>query len=258
MRKIRVNLIVVLVIVSLLALLVIQVFQTIQLYDRKSTEFDLSLSTSLERIAIRHEKAEDIRRYMHIVDRDFSGQYKDILKEEFKNLVSAQESISIKDTSVYENGEIQNYLVIKGSAYDTISGVMTEQRVLARDVRQLRDLFDKQKTRIPHHDTVQLAIQLDQRVLNQIFRKAKFVNDMMIEAFRDNVYEDPTKRLDIVFLDSVIQTEIANDNLPKEYRFMVTDEYGEPFKFPMPSENYTNSLDTILTSKTVQIGRAHV
>lgn len=251
MRKIRVNLIVALVIVSLLALLVIQVFQTIQLYDRKSTEFDLSLSTSLERIAIRHEKAEDIRRYMHIVDRDFSGQYKDILKEEFKQLVSAQESISIKDTTIFENGEIQNYLVIKGSVFDTISGVMTEQKVLARDVRQLRDLFDKQKTRIPHNDTVQLAIQLDQRVLNQIFRKAKFVNDMMVEAFRDNVYEDPTKRLDIVFLDSVIQTEIANDNLPKYYRFMVTDAFGKPFDFPMTSSNYTNTLDTILTSKTV-------
>ena len=60
---------------------------------------------------------------------------------------------------------------------------------MARDVRQLRDLFDKQKKQIPHNDSIKLAIQLDQRVLQQIFKKAKFVNDMMVEAFRNNVYE---------------------------------------------------------------------
>ena len=68
---------------ALLALLVVQAFQTLQLYDRKKTQYETNLSTSLERIAIRHEKAEDIRRYMHIVERDFRGQYKDILKQEF-------------------------------------------------------------------------------------------------------------------------------------------------------------------------------
>ena len=203
MRKIRVNFIVALVVIALLALLVIQAFQTVQLYDRKSTQFETNLSTSLERIAVRHEKAEDIRRYMHIVNRDFSGQYKDVLKEEFKLLVSAQESISIEDTAVFENGELQNYLVIKGKAYDSLTGLTTEQKVLARDVRQLRDLFDKQKKHLPHNDSVKLAIQLDQRVLQQIFKKAKFVNDMMIEAFKNNVYEDPSTRIDPVFLDSI-------------------------------------------------------
>jgi len=209
------------VVAALLALLVIQAFQTIQLYDRKSTQFETNLSTSLERIAIRHEKAEDIRRYMHIVNRDFSGQYKNILKEEFKHLVSAEESISIMDTTLFENGEMQNYLIIKGKSYDSLTGLTTEQKVLARDVRQLRDLFDKQKKQIPHNDSIKLAIQLDQRVLQQIFKKAKFVNDMMVEAFRNNVYEDPAQRIDAAFLDSVIRTEIANDDLPKTYRFMV-------------------------------------
>ncbi len=129
MRKIRVNLILTLVVAALLALLVIQAFQTIQLYDRKSTQFETNLSTSLERIAIRHEKAEDIRRYMHIVNRDFSGQYKNILKEEFKHLVSAEESISIMDTTLFENGEMQNYLIIKGKSYDSLTGLTTEQKV---------------------------------------------------------------------------------------------------------------------------------
>lgn len=251
MRKIRVNFIFALVVVALIAVLVIQAFQTLQLYDRKHAEFEMNLSTSLERIAIRHEKAEDIRRYMHIVNRDFSGQYKDVLKEEFKHLVSAKESISIQDTTLYENGEIQNYLIIKGKSFDSLTGLTTEQKVLARDVRQLRDLFDKQKKQIPHNDSIKLAIQLDQRVLQQIFKKAKFVNDMMVEAFRNNVYEDPSKRVDAVFLDSVIRTEIANDNLPKTYRFMVANEYGIPIEFDNAPSNYDTKLDTLLTGKSV-------
>lgn len=251
MIKIRVNLIWVLVVLAMLALLVIQAFQTAQLYDRTSIRFRNNLTTSLERIAIRHEKAEDIRRYMHIVNRDFSGQYKDILKEEFKQLLSTQESISIQDTSVFENGELHNYLVIKGKAYDSLSGVSAEQRVLARDVRQIRDLFEKQQKKIPTNDSVKLAIQLDQRVLQQIFKKAKFVNDMMIEAFRDNVYEFPAKRVDAVFLDSVIRTELENDDLPKTYKYMIADEFGIPIQFPNAPPNYATDLDTLKTGKTL-------
>jgi two-component system phosphate regulon sensor histidine kinase PhoR len=239
------------VVIALLALLIIQAFQTAQLYDRKSNQFSLNLSSSLERIAIRHEKAEDIRRYMHIVNRDFSGQYKNILKEEFKSLLSTQESISIRDTSVFERGELQHYLVIKGKAYDSISGVTTEQKVLARDVRQLRDLFDKQRKQIPTNDSLKIAIQLDQRVIQQVFKKAKFFNDMMVEAFRNNVYEDASKRIDPAFLDSVIRTEIGNDDLPKDYKFMVADEFGTPIKFAHAPETYSTKLDTLKTGKTI-------
>lgn len=251
MRKIRVNVVVAVVTIALLALLIIQVIQTLQLYDRKSTQFENNLSTSLERIAIRHEKAEDMRKYLHIVNHDFSGQYKNILKEEFKHLLAAKESISIQDTAIFENGNYENYLVIKGKAFDTLTGLTTEQRVLARDARQLKDLLDKKKQSIPHNDSVKLAIQLDQRVIQQVFRKAKFVNDMMVETFRNNVYQDPTKRIDILFLDSVIQTEIKNDDLPHTYQFMVTDEYGTPLKFKQISSNYNAQLDTVLTGKTV-------
>lgn len=250
MRKIRVNLIMVLVAAALLALLVIQAFQAAQLYDRKHTQFETNVSTSLERIAIRHEKAEDVRRYMDIINHDFSGQYKDILKEEFKHLVSAKESITIKDTILVGDGELQNCLIIKGKAYDSITGIVTEQKVIARDVRQLRDLFEKKQHQFPHNDSVKLAIQLDKRVIQQVFKKAKFVNEMMVDAFKNNVYEDPTKRINLVFLDSVINTELANDDLPKKYRFMIANEMGIPVFFSHPSKNYDTQLDTLLTEKT--------
>ena len=250
MPKIKINRVITLVIIALIALLITQAFQTVQLYDRKHTEFKSSLSTSLERIAIHHEKAEDMRRYMHIVNRDFSKQYKDVLKQEFQHLVSTEETISIQDTTLYENGQFQNYLIIRGKAFDSISGLTTEQKVLARDVRQLRELFDGQKKKISTHKGTDLAVQLDQRVTQQLFKKAKFINEMMVEAFRNNVYEDASKRLDAVYLDSVIKTEIANDNLPKEYTFLITDENGKPIVFPSMPKTYDLNLDTTKAGNT--------
>ncbi len=250
MRKIRVNFIIVLVILAMLALLIIQAFQTVQLYDRKSNQFKSKVHTSLERIALRHEKAEDIRRYLHIVNRDFSGQYKDILKQEFQHLLAAQESISIQDTSIYENGEMQRYLVIKGKSYDSLAGLTAEHKVLARDVRQLRDLFDRQSKKIVIQDSANVAIQLDQRVMQQIFKKAKFINEMLVEAFRDNVYDEPAKRIDVEFLDSVIHSEIKDDELPLDYQFMVTDEDAIPIDFKIKTLNYSLQLDSTKTSKT--------
>src|SRR5690606_29230023 len=113
-KKIRVNYIVVLIVFAVIALLIIQAFQTKQLYDKKSGQFRSEVQTTIERIAIRHEKAEDVRKFFKIANTNFSGQYKDILKEEFQSLLAVQESILIKDTLIMENGAMQSYLVIQG------------------------------------------------------------------------------------------------------------------------------------------------
>jgi hypothetical protein len=60
----------------------------------------------------------------------------------------------------------------------------------------------------------------------------------------------PEKRIDVAFLDSVIRTEIANDDLPKTYHFMVANEFGIPIKFAQAPETYDTELDTLLTGKT--------
>lgn len=250
MKKIRVNLILLLVVAALLALLVIQVIQTAQMYDRKLSEFSERFTTTLDRIALHHEKAEDIRSYMLLADADFSGQYRDILKEEFQNLLSADESISIQDTTIVENGELAKYLIIRGKTYDSLSGISAEQRVLARDVRQLKDLFQQNGTRLSN-DSSKVSIQLDQRVIQQIFKKARFVNQMMIDAFRHNVYETPNERLDIAFLDSVLKHEIGLEKLPTTFEFMVTDEFGIPIEFEHAPDRYRTDVDTTLSHKTL-------
>ncbi len=250
MKRIRVNFILILVVVAMLALLVIQAFQTTALYKQKSGEFRTRLNTTLERIALTHEKADDIRRYMHVVDRNFSGKYKDILKEEFQNMLSSTEEISIRDTTIFKDGEMQDYLVIQGRTYDSISGLSAEQRVLARDIRKLRDLFKGQRTNVDH-DSVNIALQLDQRVVQQIFKKARFVNEMMIDAFKNNAYQDQSERVELNFLDSVLKTELTMEKYPERYQFTVTDESNQPLKFKHFPSNYSNKLDTNSSYRTL-------
>lgn len=247
LQKIKYNFVAILVASAMFALLVIQAFQITQLYDQKSSEFRKKLDTTLDRIALQHEKTEDLRRYMQIANEDISGQYKDILKEEFQNLLRLQESISIHDTTIVDETGEHDYLVIKGQSYDSLSGLTAEHRVMARDLRQLRQLFDRQNNQLPNPDSTALAIQLDQKVMQHIFRKAKFVNEMMVDLFRNNVYARPSERIDITFLDSVIQHELTQDGLPNRYKFMVEDENLEPVDFAVIPRYYSTELDTNLT-----------
>jgi hypothetical protein len=111
MKQIRVNIVVILLAVSVLSLFIIQAFQVVQLYERKLIQFNNNLKTTLERIAIRHEKAEDIRRYMRLANNDFSSQYKDILKQEFKNLIPKNETdLLIKSTTISPFSLVNTFL----------------------------------------------------------------------------------------------------------------------------------------------------
>mgnify|MGYP000951938205 CR=1 FL=1 len=232
MRKIKINVTIAFVVVSTIALLIIQAFQTKQLFDKKSGQFRSEVQTTLERIAVRHEKAEDVRKFFKIANTNFNGHYKDILKEEFQNLLNAKETISIKDTTVLENGSLENYIVIQGQSIDTLVGLKAEQRVLARDVRQLRDFYHSNpKT---SKDSTEVSIHLDRKVVKKMFEKAKFVNDMMMQAFRENVFESPESSFDMAFLDSVIRTEFKDDKLPSSFRFVVKNESGKSL---VPSSN---------------------
>lgn len=244
MIKIRINLVITAVWIAMFALLLIQIYQTVQLYDRKSDDFRSKVNTVVERIALRHEKAENVRRYMALMDQDFSGQYQDVLREEFQNLFEVKESISIRDTVLLVNGELQNYLVVTGTTYDSITGLTARQEVLARDVRQVRQLFDQDANTFFNQDSIRAAYHLDQRVMHKIVKKAKYINDLMVQTFRDNVYLEPSSRIDPQMLDSIIRRELSQDNLPVEYEFLITEENQKPVHFVQHVKHYDTQLDT--------------
>lgn len=239
MDKVRLNVVVVFVVIAMVALLIIQAVHTKDLYNQESRRFKDLVTATMYRIAIRHEKAEDIRHVFQLANQNFNGSYKDILKEEYQNILSSKDMVTIQDTVIYQNGVPENYVYITGEAQDSMGGVKAEQRVLARDTRKLKD-FNSQSGGSADYD---MAEQMDQKVVLKMFEKAKFVNEMMIQAFRDNVIDNPEANLDFIFLDSVIRTELREDHLPNEYSFMVIGQNNKPIQPIYSLNNYDTTIN---------------
>lgn len=227
---------------SIISLIIVQSYQLYDTYNRKSKELNEKIQLFQDKISFRHEKAEDYRRYMNIVNEDFSLQYKEILKAEFKNLIPTQ-NITISDTVIVTKGVSEEYLVIQGRTFDSLSGLSAEQRVLAKDYREIRDVFKGGTKMIPGAtDSSRLSIELNQKVIQQIFKKAKFINEMMVQAFKENVLETPQQRIDLVFLDSIIAFELKSERLPTSYKFCIYHAEQKPVVFPVKTNNYNTAI----------------
>ena len=242
LKKNKISLAVLLLALSIVSLIIVQSYQLHYTYNQKSKELNEKIQYFQDKISFRHEKAEDYRKYMNIVNDDFSIQYKEILKTEFENLVPTQ-NITITDTVIFNKGNREEYLVIQGRAFDSIRGLSAEQRVLAKDYREIKDVFQRGTKIIPvAADSGQISIELNQKVTQQIFKKAKFINEMMVQAFKENILETPQQRIDLIFLDSIIAYELKSENLPKNYKFCIYQGRQKPVVFPLKTKNYDASM----------------
>ena len=249
MRTKQINLAVILLALSMLSLLIVQSFQLYLNYDQKKKELASEIITFQNKIAFKHEKAEDYRRYMKIINQDFSLEYQDILKSEFQSLTASKKSVSVSDTTIVSNGEREKYLVIRGQAYDSLTGLSTEQKVLAKNYQEIQDVFNSGSGILKGNDSSQLSLQLNQQAVQQIFKKAKYINDMMLEAFKDNVLKSPQQRIDAVFLDSIISFEIKEERLPKEFTFCIYDAQGGAISFEQASSKYEQKPSSVYMEK---------
>tara|TARA_B100000508_G_scaffold140085_1_gene139977 strand:+ start:66040 stop:67668 length:1629 start_codon:yes stop_codon:yes gene_type:complete len=243
LRRIRIKNIAFLTSAALLVLVGLQLYHAVQLYEQKSEEFNTSIDNILSKVAIRHEKASDLQRYSSFFSNDFSGQYKKALKQEFQNLVPVQESVAITDTIIYEKGEKRKYLYITGESYDSLTDVTAKHSVLARDISELGNLMRMGKSKRNSSDSTDLAYQLDKRVINTLFKKSKYINELMVNAFRTTGFLDPSQRVNLAFLDSMIAKTFEYENLQTTYNYAITDADGNIVNFPSYTELYNLTID---------------
>jgi two-component system phosphate regulon sensor histidine kinase PhoR len=243
-NKVRIKFLTLSAIVLVGVLGIYEVFQLVQLYNQKKARFNNEAFRAVERIGYIHEKLVDNQRYNAIIHQDFSAQYKKIIEREFEGMLATNQQVSIKDTTILINNRIEPYLVIKGSTRDTLSGVRTEQTTLIRDVRQLQDFVSSSKNgNSPVSDNI--TIHLNQKLLQHIFKKAKFMNELMLQAFKENVYNKPQQRINLTLIDSVILNELQRQDLPRRYQFTVSLEQGTPLEFKHSIVNYTTKLQKV-------------
>lgn len=250
MRRIRIKNIAFLTSAALLVLVGLQLYHAIQLYEQKSEEFNTYIDNVLSKVAIRHEKASDLQRYSSFFSKDFSGQYKKALKQEFQNLVPVRESVSITDTIIYDKGEPHKYLYITGESYDSLTDVTAKHSVLARDISELGTLIRMGQKNTNSKDSTDLAYQLDKRVITNLFKKSKYINELMTNAFRSTGFLEPSQRINIAFLDSMIAETFKYEGLNTSFNYVITDAKNEIVQFPSYTDRYNFAIDT---SKTKQV-----
>lgn len=248
MKNIKINFIIIIVCAAVLALLLIQLFQVAQIYDRKSVSFDKKSKSLVEKIAFIYENQENTNYYLDLISKDENLNYKNILKEEFKNLISPKETVTIKDTSMYKEDKMQKFIIIEGKSYDVLSGTSAEHKVIAKDYRDLKNYLDNKKSNESgDKKTYTVSVQMDEKVVKEIFKKSKWLNEMMLKNFRENIYDSINQRIDLYLLDSIISNQIKSQELPQKYRFNILDENHKPIHFDHATGNYSEKIDTTLS-----------
>ncbi len=244
MKRIKLKNIAFLISIATLVLVFLQLYQAYQLYEKKSEELKSHIENVLSKVAIRHEKASDMLRYTRFFGKDFSGQYKQALKQEFRNLLPVKESVSIKDTVIHEDGKDEKYLYVTGYSYDSLSHVTAKHSVLARDISEMSSYFNAgMETNKSKDDTSNLVYQLDKRVISKLFKKSKYINDMMVSAFRNNNLLTPEQRIDLPLLDSIIAITFKQERIETSYKYSVFNSENNVVQFPSYPQRYQLSID---------------
>lgn len=248
MRAPRLPFVIGLISFALLFLVTIQLHQAHQTYDTKEAELERRLSTVVEKTTLQHEKIIDYRRYAAIFNKNLLGDYKDVLKEEFQKILPVQESVSIRDTVILQEGEEVNYLVIKGKSYDSLSGITAEHEVMARDFRQMKEIFDLNRTAVQGADSSTIAFQLDQRVMSKLFEKSKYVNDLMVQAFSDPSITKTQQKIVLPLLDSILKKALRDENITENVKYVIVNEKKEAQQFEQVTDDYQLDMDTTSTA----------
>jgi two-component system, OmpR family, phosphate regulon sensor histidine kinase PhoR len=245
MKKIKLPHIVFIISLALLVLVSLQIKNAYNLYNQTAVDFEARIDNILTKVAMRHEKASDFKRYSALFKNDISGQYKTALREEFLDLLPVQETVTISDTFIYEQGRKVKYLLIKGNAFDSIANVTVTHNVLARDITDLEALIQTGSPALGiSGDTNDLNFQLDKRAMNNLFRKSKYINEFMLGAFRSVGDLLPNERIDLAFLDSIIHFTLEGENLKTSFKYVVFDETHQAVEFPAYTDEYELNMDT--------------
>lgn len=236
MRKISLYYIVVLISLAILLLVGLQIYQAKELYNQTLYELNSHIQNTVSKAVIRHEKADDLKRYTNFFSGDFGKQYKKALKQEFQNIAPVEETVSIRDTFITVDGDKKKYLYIEGESYDSITDVKAKHSVLARDLTDMsdfKDLSQLQKSPLVS-DTSMMDYDLDKRVITNLFRKSKYINELMVSAFRSSDFLSPNQRVDLPFLDSIISTTFKDEKLAQNYAFVLFDNANEKNSIRVP------------------------
>ncbi len=221
---------------ALVGLLLLQFYWISNVHYMAEEKFEANVNKCLQKTVSDLEMAEAFT----LMNPD--EYYTDIVKSEFGEVMTVQESIGVRDTMIMQNGRPLRFLVVTGTALDTATGFMTQQKVITKDLGQITATeFDNSIVGV--NDTNSFAIQLSKSFERQIMIKARYLNEMMRQMFTTNLFDDISFRLNLVYLDSLLQRNLEQFSVDTTYTFNVVDFASmEDIEFNENSKHYSSEL----------------
>lgn len=230
--------------VALLGLLLLQFYWIKNVHETTESRFNDRVKNALETTAEDLEKIEAMRLIQpELFEQGLKGSYADFVNSEFGDVMQVDESIEIRDTVITKDGEMYHFLVLKGTTIDTATGLLAEHRVITKSLGDIMP-SDLGSSVITFNDSNSFAIQVDNSFDQQIMNKAKFINDMMVELFTRNYFDEIGLRVNLIVLDSLLGKNLEKNELDTNYSFNIVSTEGKTPSFVQT----TSKLDTDLAS----------
>lgn len=205
-------------------------------------DFSDKAQTLVELIAIRHEKLEEKRKYEMLLSENFEDKYYNILKDEAKMHFAIREQIEIQDTTIWIDNHDENYVIISGYATDSLTGLSVQHKVLAKKYSKFQELLTKDYLS-PKLENELAVMDLQIKETRDLLNKSKYINDIIVQAFREDLFMNATERIDYELLQSVIQEESLRSDLGSKFEFRVVNHENEPLNPTVNIANYNLKLD---------------
>jgi two-component system phosphate regulon sensor histidine kinase PhoR len=226
---------------AIVMLVGLQVYFVLDFIKQERRDFSDKAQTLVELISIRHEKLEERRKYEMLLSENFEDKYYNILKDEARVHFSIREQIEIHDTTIHIDDHDENYVIISGFATDSLTGMTVQHRVLAKKYSKFQEMMTAEVLSQDFSDELEV-MDLQIRETRDLLNKSKYINDIIVQAFREDLFMKSTERIDFELLESIILDEANRSGLGSTFEYRVVDSNNSPLEPKSKLEHYKVKL----------------
>ncbi|MBL7898645.1 MAG: hypothetical protein JNJ99_08930, partial [Crocinitomicaceae bacterium] len=242
MSKNRISILIVLMSAAVLGLFFLQFGWIRNVHKLTEQKFNENVQIALAKTALDLEKFEMVQLMNpEVFDEGLEGSLDDYVKS-VGYVIQAQESISLRDTIIFVDGEKQKFWLVQGNLIDTTTGLRASHRVLTRDLRQDEPLAVENELLGLDADTNSFAIQWNESFEKQINKKTIYLNYLIESMFTTNPVEDISLRLNLYILDSLLSQNLILNDIDTTFRFNIVKDSLWKHKFKFKSPHFDETL----------------
>jgi two-component system phosphate regulon sensor histidine kinase PhoR len=219
----------------------LQVYFVLDFIKQERRDFSDKAQTLVELISIRHEKLEEKRKYEMLMSENFEDKYYNILRDEAKVHFSIREQIEIHDTTIHIDDHDENYVIISGYATDSLTGMSVQHRVLAKKYSKFQEMMSTDDEDQYFGKDLKV-IDLEIHETHDLLNKSKYINDIIVQAFREDLFMKSTERIDYQLLESIILDEANRSGLSQHFHYRIIDSEGRTLEPSIELKHYKKQL----------------